>query len=87
MFTTLMRKLMAVFIIAVFSVGLYGCGGSGGSHRSTPAEMTEMTDTPQVSDVVLPAEVAATVTTAGTHDIAAGSMMDVGDVTFTCPAG
>ena len=28
-----------------------------------------------------------TVTTAGIHDIAAGSMMDVGDVTFTCPAG
>ena len=38
MFITLMRKLMAVFIISVFSVGLYGCGGSGGSHRSTSAE-------------------------------------------------
>ena len=39
MFITLMRKLMAVFIIAVFSVVLYGCGGSGGSHRSDSAMM------------------------------------------------
>ena len=48
-----------------------------------PSEMAMDRMTP----VAMPAEVAMTVTTAGTHDIAAGSMMDVGDGTFTCPAG
>ena len=90
MFTTLMRKLMAIFLIAVFSVGLYSCGGSGGSHRSTPAEMTAETMVMTIdlatmlSDVMDGYKDATPGTGEEMFTIAPGEDETVGDVTYSC---
>ena len=90
MFTTLMRKLVAVFLIAVFSVGLYSCGGSGGSHRSTPTEMTETSEEKPLDamlDMLMDGHVDTLVTETTTIPIAAGESASEGYLMFSCAAG
>ena len=94
--STLSNKLVAVCLVAAFSMVMYGCGGGGSSSTPEvpttpdPTDPTDPTDppAPMTHDVDLSTLLAGYNTVpAGEHMIDAGMDMDVGDATFTCPAG
>ena len=93
--STLSNKLVAVCLVAAFSMVMYGCGGGGSSSTPEvpttpdPTDPTDPTDppAPMTHDVDLSTLLAGYNTVpAGEHMIDAGMDMDVGDATFTCPA-
>ena len=82
--STISRKLVAISLVAAFSMVMYGCGGGGGS-SSDPVE-PPVEPPPPVNNVDL-SKVSTATLVAGTHDIAAGMSHTVGDITFTCASG
>lgn len=73
-------KPTSILIILLFAFALAACGG-GGSSGPAPAPM------PTTYNVDLGDLMLADGTEAGEHMIAAGESMDIGGITFTCPAG
>ena len=85
--STLSKQLVALFAVIIFSMAMYGCGGGGSSGPSatTTPDPDPMPDPmPMTHDVTLPSGVA---TMEGMAEIAAGASGNIGDITFTCPAG
>ena len=80
------KAVWAVFLVTALSLVMYGCGGGGGSSAPAPTMPTEPTEPtePMTHDVTLPSGVDAM---EGMAEIAAGMSADIGDITFSCPAG
>ncbi len=74
-------KLTSILIILLFAFTLAACGGGGGSSRTPEVVM------PMTYPVDLGGSMLADGTQAGEHMIPADGSMDIGDITFTCPAG
>ena len=68
-------------VLVLFVLG--ACGGGGGSSRVPDLPPP----TPTVHDVDLGDLMLEDGTEAGSHNIAAGASIDIGGITFTCPAG
>lgn len=82
------KTVWAVFLLTALSLVMYGCGGGGGSSAPapmTPTEPTEPTPTePMMHDVTLPSGVDVM---GGMVEIDPGMSADIGDITYSCPAG
>ncbi len=83
------KTVWAVFLLTALSLVMYGCGGGGGSSApapTTPTEPTEPTEPPEpmTHDVTLPSGVDVM---GGMAEIDPGMSADIGDITFSCPAG
>ena len=94
-------KRFFLYFIVIAALALAGCGGNGGGTPTTmepdmcPSGQTGtppncVTPPPPMAAVDLSGLLMGfglTADDAGTHEIAAGASMDVGNVTFSCPAG
>jgi hypothetical protein len=83
---------LALAVLAGFGLALGACSSSSDDPpqmATPPANGDTMPPAPMSYPVALPAEMPMeyTAPTAGMLTVAAGGMMDSGDVTFSCPAG
>ena len=78
-------KVTLLAVLAAFMLALSGCGGGSSTTAPAPVDPTPPEPMPVTTPVDLGGVDAEA--TAGTADIAAGMSGDIGDITFTCPAG